>query len=72
MTGQRWPDAINQYMHDRDPKDLIFEFKKRTLVHFAVDPDEVYMTTRLAWKCTSSCLLNGNGTGAGNLPILRT
>lgn len=28
--------------------DLIFQFKKRTLVHFAVDTDEVYMTTRLS------------------------
>ena len=69
MTGQRWPDAVNQYMHDRDPRDLIFDFKKRTLVHFAVDPDEVYMTTRLAWKSTTFLPFNlGNGTGAGNPP----
>jgi type I restriction enzyme R subunit len=26
----------------------LFEFKKRALVHFAADPDEVHMTTRLA------------------------
>ena len=30
--------------------DLIFQFKKRALVHFAVDPDEVYMTTKLAGR----------------------
>ncbi len=67
MTGQTWRSAIYQYQNDRDPKDLIFQFKKRTLVHFAVDPDEVYMTTRLAGKATYFLPFNlGNGTGAGN------
>ena len=32
----------------RDERELLFAFKKRALVHFAVDPDECYMTTRLA------------------------
>ncbi len=69
MTGQTWRDAVYQYKEDRDPRDLIFDFKKRTLVHFAVDPDEVYMTTRLAWKSTRFLPFNlGNGTGAGNPP----
>lgn len=67
MTGQTWRSAIYQYQNDRDPKDLIFQFKKRSLVHFAVDPDEVYMTTRLAGKATHFLPFNlGNGTGAGN------
>ena len=67
MTGQTWRSAIYQYQNDRDPKDLIFQFKKRTLVHFAVDPDEVYMTPRLAGKSTHFLPFNlGNGTGAGN------
>lgn len=67
MTGQTWQSAIYQYQNDRDPKDLIFQFKKRSLVHFAVDPDEVYMTTRLAGKATVFLPFNlGNGTGAGN------
>ena len=30
MTGQTWRSAIYQYQNDRDPKDLIFQFKKRT------------------------------------------
>lgn len=47
-TGQNWRQAIGQYKKDRDPRALLFEFKKRALVHFAVDPDQVYMTTRLA------------------------
>ncbi len=67
MTGQTWRNAVNQYMTDRDPNDPIFQFKKRSLVHFAVDPDEVYMTTRLAGKSTYFLPFNkGNGTGAGN------
>jgi len=67
MTGQTWRSAIHQYKNDRDPKDLIFAFKKRTLVHFAVDPDEVYMATRLSGKTTFFLPFNkGNGTGAGN------
>ncbi|MHB8845902.1 MAG: type I restriction endonuclease subunit R [Nitrospirota bacterium] len=67
MTGQSWRSAIHQYQHDRDAKDLIFQFKKRTLVHFAVDPDEVYMTTRLNGTSTHFLPFNkGNGTGAGN------
>lgn len=67
MTGQTWRKAIHQYKNDRDPKDLFFNFKKRTLVHFAVDPDEVYMTTRLKGKSTHFLPFNlGNGSGAGN------
>jgi len=67
MTGQTWRNAIQQYKRDRDPKDLIFQFKKRTLVHFAVDPDEVYMTTRLSGNATRFLPFNlGNGNGAGN------
>ena len=67
MTGQTWGNAVHQYKNDRDPKDLIFDFKKRTLVHFAVDPDEVYMATRLSGRATHFLPFNlGNGTGAGN------
>ncbi len=67
MTGQTWQNAIQQYKRDRDPKDLIFQFKKRTLVHFAIDPDEVYMATRLSGNATRFLPFNlGNGTGAGN------
>jgi type I restriction enzyme R subunit len=67
MTGQNWQNAIDQYRNDRNPKDKIFQFNKRTLVHFAVDPDEVHMTTRLAEKDTFFLPFNkGNNTGAGN------
>ena len=67
MTGQTWRDAVRQYKSDRDPKDLIFRFRKRTLVHFAVDPDQVYMTTRLSGKSTYFLPFNqGDGNAAGN------
>lgn len=67
LTGQTFQDAVRQYMNDRDPNDLIFQFKKRTLVHFAVDTDEVYMTTRLSRLNTFFLPFNkGRNNGAGN------
>jgi type I site-specific restriction-modification system R (restriction) subunit len=67
MTAQTWRHAVTQYKNDRDPTDLIFRFKQRTLVHFAVDTDEVYMTTRLSGRNTRFLPFNrGCGTGAGN------
>ena len=47
-TGQSWRHAVRQYQADRDARAPLFDFKKRALVHFAADPDEVHMTTRLA------------------------
>lgn len=47
-TGQSWRHAVRQYQMDRDARAPLFDFKKRALVHFAADPDEVHMTTRLA------------------------
>jgi type I restriction enzyme, R subunit len=67
MTGQTWRNAVHQYKYDRDSKDLIFQFKKRSLVHFAVDPDEAHMTTRLSGKDTRFLPFNrGNAGGSGN------
>jgi type I restriction enzyme R subunit len=67
LTGQTVENAKYQYKNDRSASELIFQFKKRTLVHFAVDPDEVYMTTRLNGKDTVFLPFNkGNGMGAGN------
>lgn len=51
-TGQNWRHAENQYRNDRNPRAPLFEFKQRALVHFAADPDEVHMTTRLVGKKT--------------------
>ncbi len=67
LTGQNAEHAKHQYKNDRDPRERIFEFKKRTLVHFAVDPDVVWMTTRLDGRKTFFLPFNkGNGTAAGN------
>ena len=51
-TGQSWRHAVRQYQEDRNPRAPLFEFKQRALVHFAADPDEVHMTTRLAGSKT--------------------
>ena len=67
LTGQRAAAAIRQYAHERDERDLLFAFKQRALVHFAVDPDEVWMTTRLRGSDTHFLPFNrGNHHGAGN------
>lgn len=66
FTGQNMQDAIKQYRYDRDPREPLFVFK-RCLVHFAVDNELVYMTTRLAGKSTYFLPLNkGFENGAGN------
>ena len=71
LTGQRAADAMDQYKKDRDGRDLLFAFKKRALVHFAVDPDEVWMTTQLRSKETSFLPFNlGNNHSAGNPPVV--
>ena len=70
LTGQSAADAMHQYRNDRDKRDLLFAFKKRALVHFAVDPDTVWMTTRLDGKETDFLPFNrGHGHGAGNPPV---
>ena len=70
LTGQRAADAVRQYKEERDGRDLLFAFKKRALVHFAVDPDEVWMTTRLRGRETHFLPFNrGNKQGAGNPPV---
>jgi len=67
MTGQTWRNAVAQYKSDRDQTDLIFQFKKRALVHFAADTDEAHMCTRLSGRTTRFLPFNrGCGFGAGN------
>lgn len=65
FTGQAANDARHQYQSDRDPRDLLFSFKRRALVHFAVDPDEVWTTTRLAGKDTRFLPFNQGSGGPG-------
>lgn len=69
LTGQTVNNAQQQYCQDRDPREPIFEFKRRTLVHFAVDTEVVFMTTRLAGGVTHFLPFNkGYADGAGNPP----
>jgi len=67
FTGQSYEDAIRQYKKDRSPSELLFQFKKRAVVYFAADTDEVYMTTRIAGDKTEFLPFNkGNNGGKGN------
>ncbi|MGY0398822.1 MAG: type I restriction endonuclease subunit R [Ostreibacterium sp.] len=69
FSGQTVNNAKKQYVYDREPTEPIFHFKKRSLVHFAVDTDEAFMTTRLAGKKTRYLPFNlGYNNGSGNPP----
>jgi type I restriction enzyme, R subunit len=61
--GQTVEDAKQQYRANRDPKELIFA--RRTLVHFAVDPDLAFITTRLAGAKTRFLPFNTGSAGPG-------
>lgn len=61
-TGQTVADARAQYRR-RDPKALFFA--RRTLVHFAADPDLVFLTTRLAGNKTRFLPFNQGSNGPG-------
>ena len=66
-TDQTFKDAEKQYRETRDPEARLLEFKKRTLVHFAVDQHNVSMTTKLDWKKTKFRPFNqGRNDGSGN------
>ena len=68
LTGQTVKDAMFQYQNDRSSKEELFRFE-RCLVHFAVDTEEVYMTTKLEDKATWFLPFNkGFEQGAGNPP----
>lgn len=66
--GQNYSYAIEQYRTQRNPKTRLFQFKSGTLVNFAMDLNEVYMTTRLEGETTTFLPFNmgdGNGVNAG-------
>lgn len=68
LTGQNVEDAIQQYRFDRDAKEPLLAFR-RCLAHFAVDPDLVFVTTRLRGAKTRFLPFNqGKFGGAGNPP----
>ncbi len=68
LTKQSVDDAVEQYKADRNPRELLFQFK-RCMVHFAVDDVRVKFCTKLDGK--SSWFLpfdKGYNDGAGNPP----
>ena len=67
FTGQNVGNALKQYSTTRDNREILFAFKKRALVHFAVDQDEVFMTTKLDGSKTYWLPFNkGSNNGKGN------
>ncbi len=68
LTKQTVDEAVQQYKDDRDPREVLFSFK-RCIVHFAVDDARVKFCTRLSGK--DSWFLpfdKGYNDGAGNPP----
>ena len=62
--GQSYEDAIYQFRTDRNPKDRLFMFKAGCIVNFAMDLNEVYMTTKLNREDTVFLPFNmGDGNG---------
>ncbi len=67
FTGQNTGNALKQYGTTRDNRESLFAFKKRCLVHFAVDQDEVFMCTKLEGSKTYWLPFNkGSNNGKGN------
>jgi len=64
-TGQTVDNAKRQWMYDRDPREICFQFNKRILAFFCVDHTEVWMTTKLAGKDTYFLPFNQGSNGAG-------
>lgn len=68
FTKQNVDDAVYQYQHDRDPKELLFQFK-RCIGHFAIDDAQIKFCTQLKGKLSWFLPFNkGYNDGAGNPP----
>ncbi|TCI75896.1 type I restriction endonuclease subunit R [Exiguobacterium sp. SH0S1] len=67
LTNQTVEHAMKQLKNDRDPREQLFKFNERVAVYFAVDSDEVFMTTKLDKGKTYFLPFNkGNLGGKGN------
>ncbi len=64
-TGQNVDHAKRQWMYDRDPREICFQFNKRILGYFCIDQLEVWMTTKLEGKNTYFLPFNQGSNGAG-------
>lgn len=68
LTKQSTEDAVQQYKDDRDPRDILFSFK-RCMVHFAVDDCAIKFCTQLCKEDSWFLPFNkGYNDGAGNPP----
>jgi type I restriction enzyme R subunit len=68
LTKQTVADAVQQYQHDRDARELLFQFG-RCAVHFALDDQEIKMCTHLTGESSWFLPFNkGYKDGAGNPP----
>lgn len=64
-TGQTADNAMHQWMYDRDPREICFQFNKRILAYFAVDHTDVWMATHLRGKETHFLPFNQGSNGPG-------
>lgn len=70
LTGQTYRNAIDQYKRSRPAREVLFGLNRRAVVHFAVDTDEAWMTSKLAGMDTVFLPFNrGFDNGAGNPPV---
>ncbi|HOF58921.1 MAG TPA: DEAD/DEAH box helicase family protein, partial [Syntrophorhabdaceae bacterium] len=68
LTKQNTEDAVRQYKEDRNPRDILFSFK-RCAAHFAVDDASIQFCTKLSGKNSWFLPFNrGYNDGAGNPP----
>ncbi len=67
FTGQNVIHAVHQYKTSRDQREKLLTFK-RCLTHFAVDTDQVYMTTRLTGLTTYFLPFNKGSKGSSGNP----
>lgn len=66
FTGQDVENAMRQWREDRDPRCRCLKFNARMLAFFAVDLENVYMTTKLEGTKTFFLPFNQGSAGAGN------
>lgn len=66
FTGQDVENAMRQWREDRDPRCRCLKFNARMLAFFAVDLENVYMTTKLEGAKTFFLPFNQGSAGAGN------
>lgn len=63
-------EGTRQFIEDRNAKELIFAFNKRTLAYFAMDEFVAFIATKLDSKNTRFLPFNaGDKDGAGNPPV---